>query len=271
MNSDQIAVANGMARRFSAVATGDDSTIRQFIGLIIQYVGSQASCLITTASNNSIASVIGALGAEAADANFTVGSTPGTIDLTNASADTMGEVVDFINGLADYKARLVGLRRADDADTTGALVAVTSQQAKTATGLGLAIDTSVAKQASCSISILDGRLANGSAEGSVGTDSDVARTAINELHQVDGTFTFTGTSVFEVIEVDDALKTDEVVYSNTIGAVIGATTVPGSKAFQANGVGLQARTGKRLLVRARSSSTFAVTNFNVIAVSKVLN
>ena len=271
MNIDQLNLANGLARKTAFAATGDDSTIRQFIGLIIEYVGSQASCLITCASNNAISSKVGAAGAEAADTNFTVGATPGTIDLTNASADTMGEVVDFINGLADYKARLACLRRADDADTVGALVAVTDQQAKVSGGLKLATDTSVCKHVSASISVLDGDIASGSVEGQVGSNSDFPRQAINELQRVDGTLTYSGASVFEIIEVDDVLKTDEVIYSNTIAAAIAASTSAGSFNPTSGGIGIQGRIGKRLIVRARAATSVAVTNFSVIAVIKAYN
>lgn len=273
MNSEIATIAERLMvpRNFAVVA--DDPTTRQFLGMIIEYVGSQASCLITTASNNSIASAVGAAGAEAADANFTVGSTPGTIDLTNAASNTMGEVVDFINGLADYKARLVGLRRADDADTTAALVAVTSQQAKVKGGLGLAIDTSVADQVSVEISVLDGKIANGATEGQVGTDSDSKRAAQNFLRRVDGTLTYSGADVFEVIEVDDAAQSDRVIYSNTISAVLAASTSAGTEDFTNAGLsqGLASDVGKRLILRLRAATSIAITNLNVIGATKVLS
>lgn len=270
-----------LGRNVSMSAGADDSTIRQFVGLIVEYVGAQASCLITTASNNSIASAVGVAGAEAADANFTVGGTPGTIDLTNAAADTMGEVVDFINSLADYRARLVALRRADDADTVGALVAVTSQQAKVpGTGLRLAIDTSVAKHATVEISALDGSMYSGGGTSSqspdtrtirnmAGLNGDFKQNSLVELHQIDETLTYTGAAVTEVIEVDDFARTDEVIYSAP--TIPGATTVAGTKSFGQLGVsGVTARQGKRLLVRLRAASSFAITNLVVYGKIKVL-
>ena len=279
MNPNQLTSMNGLGRNVSMSVTADDPTIRQFVGLIIEYVGSSASCLITTASNNTIASAVGASGAEAADANFTVGSTPGTIDLTNTSSDTMGEVVDFINSLADYRARLVCLRRADDADTTGALVAVSSQQAKVSGGLKLAVDTSVCKHVSAELSVLDGTMYSGGGtasrtvdnltiRGFGGLNGDYKRGSLVELHQLDETLTYSGTAVFEVIEVDDFAKTDEVVYS---GSVPAASTSAGSKSFGQLGVsGITARIGRRFIVRIRAATSVAITNFVVYGKIKSL-
>lgn len=269
----------GLGRNVSMAVTADDPTTRQFVGLIIEYVGASASCLITTASNNTIASAIGAAGAEAADTNFTVGATPGTIDLTNTAADTMGEVVDFINSLADYRARLVCLRRSDDADTTAALVAVTSQQAKVTGGLKLAVDTSVADHVSCELSVLDGTMFSGgrtsgatvdnaTVRGFGGLNGDFKRGSLVELHQVDETLTYSGTGTLEVIEVDDFAKTDEVVYSGSIPA---ASTSAGSKSFGQLGVsGITARLGRRFIVRIRAATSVAVTNLVVYGKIKSL-
>lgn len=242
-------------------ATSTTSNPRQFKGLIIEYIGSSASALITVDAT-SIACAIGAAGAEAADTTFTVGGTPGTIDLTNASADTAGELVDFINGLSGYKARLVGLRRSDDITTSGYFVAAASQQAKGNGGYAVNTAVAVAKHITAEISILDGNIYSGSdakAKYKGGVNSDYSRQSLVELHQVDETLTYTGTGTFEVIEVDDFNKTDEVIYSGTIP---GATTVAGTKSFGQLGIsGITARSGRRLLVRFRAATTLsAVTN-----------
>ena len=268
MNADQAVLAGAMIQNRMMGIGADDPTQRQYLGIIIEYVGAQPSCLITTASNNSIASAVGAASGEVADPNFTVGSTPGTIDLTNAAADTMGEVVDLINGLADYKARLVACRRADDSDTTGALVAVSGIQAKVPGGLGLALDTSVCDHVSCEISALDGMIASGTVEGQVGSNGDSKRVAVNALVRVSGTLAYTGNDLFRVYEVDDENKTDELIYQQLVSVVIAATTVAGSTTFP--GDGIVARNGRRLIVRASAATTMAVTNYNVQGTTKVL-
>lgn len=270
MNNDQAELAINLAQNRSIGIAADDPTTRQFLTMIIKYVGAQASCLITTAANNSIASAVGAAGSEAADANFTVGSTPGTIDLTNAGADTMGEVADFINGLADYECRLVGCLRADDADTTAALVAVTSAQAKVSGGLGLAPDTSVAKNLTFEASCLDGGLANSGnlGEAQVGLNNDNRRVSVNSLLRVAGTLTYTGADSFKVYEVDDENKTAALIYQQLISVVIGASTVAGSTAFPNSGI--VAGNGKRMVVRLAGASSFAVTNFDAQTKTVVL-
>lgn len=270
----QLMQANARNASMSVAAT--NPTIRQFVGIIIEYVGASASCLITTAAGNSIASKIGALGAEAADPLFTIGAAPGTLDLTAAAGDTMGEVVDFINNLADYKARLVGLRRSDTSSTTAYLVAVTDQQAKVAgVGLSLAVSTADAKQVTCELSMLDGNMfSGGNVDKTIrhfgGLNGDYKRNSLVELHQVDETLTYTGTGTFEVIEVDDKAKTDEVIFTSTIP---GASTAAGTKSFGSLGVsGITARIGRRLLVRFRGASTLsAITNLTVYGKLKCLN
>lgn len=267
MNATEAQMARNTVLVRNAAISADDPTQRQFVGMIIEYVGSSASCLITTAANNTIASAVGAAGSEAADANFTVGAVSGTIDLTAAAADTMGEVVDFINGLADYKARLVGLRRADDADTVGALVAVTSQQAKVSGGLKLAVDTSVADHVSFEISALDGTIVPGAAAGNTGLGSDWNRHAENSLRRVDGTFTYSGADLFRIYEVDDENKSDELLFQTTISAVLAASTNAGSEEFPSPGI--TARRGRRLLVRLSAATSIAVTNCSFLGTTTV--
>lgn len=270
MNVNIAMLMQSLARNVSLNATSTTANPRQFKGLIIEYVGAQVSALLTVGAT-SIAVAIGAQGAEAADTNFTVGATPGTIDLTNAAADTAGELVDFINNLTDYRARLVGLRRADVLTTSGYFVAASSQQAKGNGGYAANVAVAVALHLTCELSILDGQMYKGATTGTVdaknlrrmnGIDGDFKKVSSIELHQVDETLTYTGAAVFEVIEVDDFNQTDEVIYSSTIP---GATTVAGTKSFGQLGVsGITARYGKRLLVRFRAASTLsAVTSVTI--------
>lgn len=269
MNVDQAVMAASVIAPRNFAINADDPTQRQFLGIIIQYIGSQASCLITTASNNSIAAAVGAVGATAADANFTVGSTPGTIDLTNTAVDTMGELVDFINGLADYKARLVGCLRADDADTIGALVAVSGVEAKTSTGLGLALDTSVCDHLSFEVSAYDGYIYSGTSKNVPRKDSDFGRQAVNSLVRIAGTLAYTGADLFRVWEMDDFNKTETLIYQQLVSVVLAASTSAGTTTFP--GAGITGRPGTRLLVRASAATTMACTNYNAQVTTKLLN
>ncbi len=68
--------------------------------LQIEYTGAQASCLLVgDATGKTLTSSIGAAGAEAPDAAF---GTAGVLDLTAATADTLEELKDLIDGYADY-------------------------------------------------------------------------------------------------------------------------------------------------------------------------
>ena len=261
MNLSDVQLMNGLARNVAMAATSTTANPRQFKAIAIEYVGASNSALITIASTT-IVSAIGNTGSEAADANFTVGGVPGTIDLTNAAANTAGELVDFINGLTDYKARLIGLRRADVISGAGYFVAASTQQAKGNGGYAVNTAVAVALHVTAELSMLDGNIYSGSSvkdKFTGGVNSDYKRQSLVELIQVDETLTYTGAGVFEVIEVDDFAKTDEVIYSGTIP---GATTVAGTKSFGQLGVaGITAREGRRLLVRFRAASSLsAVTN-----------
>lgn len=276
MNTSEVMLMNGLARNVAMGVAATNPTTRQFVGMIVEYVGSSASCLATTTGGNSLAFAIGALGAEAADTNVQIGATPGTIDMTQAAADTMGEIVDYINNLADYKCRLVGLRRADASATTGYLVAVSGVQCKVAgTGLALAVSTADAKQVTCEISMLDGNMfSGGNVDKTIrqfgGLNGDFKRQSLVELYQVDETLTYTGAGTFEVIEANPFAKTDEVIYTSTIP---GASTAAGTKSFGQLGVsGITARPGCKLLVRFRAAATLsAVTSLAVFGKLKCMS
>lgn len=70
--------------------------------LKIQYVGVSASCLLQgDAVAKTVTSLIGAAGAEVADAAFGVA---GVLDLTGTTVDTLTELAAVINAYADYTA-----------------------------------------------------------------------------------------------------------------------------------------------------------------------
>jgi len=232
-NASDTQLASLLARNTVYAASAVHPTAPQaFVGLIVEYVGAQASCLLTTTGGNSLASAIGAAGSEAADPNFTIGSTSGTIDMTQTTANTMQKIVNFINGLGDYRCRLVGLRYADTSTTTGYLLAVSNQQAKVpGVGYAFAVDTANALNITCEISCLEGAMYSGgsvptgtasASERSVnvrmmgGLNGDYKRDAINTLYSVDETLTYTGAGTFAVYAVNDLLQTDRLLYTGTI-------------------------------------------------------
>jgi hypothetical protein len=138
MDYKQAMLGNLLAHQWARINIDDAD-----VAMVIKYKGSAASCIIEVDNaTGDILSKIGALGAEAADADFTLpaGGTDGTIDVSNAAADTFGEVLAFINGLADYEAFLVGAIPGDS--TNNSLLVKVASPAKVLNGLALQFDTS---------------------------------------------------------------------------------------------------------------------------------
>lgn len=86
----------------------------------------------------------GAAGAEAADSLVTCpsGGTGGTIDLTNAACDTIGEVVDIINASTSDRWKAVNYASLRTDGTNDKFVAAAAASANAAAGLQVVWDTS---------------------------------------------------------------------------------------------------------------------------------
>ena len=130
--------------------TGTDTGI----ALLIQYVptpgGTEGpSGLVEVAADGNLIFTSGTLGAEAADTTLecpVAAPLGGIIDVSNAACDTLGEVVDIINGSTGgvWKAVILDGVRTADADCTGngCLLAAGATQATSTRGLPLYWDTS---------------------------------------------------------------------------------------------------------------------------------
>lgn len=110
------------------------------IVLLVKYIGSSASGTVTVAADGNITFKHGAVGAEANDTSVGGAADSGaTIDVSETTEDTLGEVVDLINGSANWCAVIVdGLR---DDTATDALLLMSASQAKIEGGLQLLADT----------------------------------------------------------------------------------------------------------------------------------
>lgn len=84
-------------------------------GIAIKYVGPQASGTVTVdATDSDITFQHGVAGSEVVDGTIdSGGDDAGVIDHSDANANTMGEVVDIINASPNWKAMLIGCKRAD--------------------------------------------------------------------------------------------------------------------------------------------------------------
>jgi hypothetical protein len=98
--------------------TGDDD-----VALLIRYVGTNTSggTVVVAATTGDITFATGAVGSSAADDTLECpvsGALGGIIDVSNASCDTIGEVVDIINGSPNWRAVPVNALAADVIDAS---------------------------------------------------------------------------------------------------------------------------------------------------------
>jgi hypothetical protein len=204
-------------------------------GLIVRYVGSKASASVTVAANGDLTFKHGAAGAEAVDS--TVGAS-GVIDVSDEAYNTFGEVVDAINASPNWEAYLVEALRADSSNDT--LLAMSETFIVKGGEVTLYKDTSVA----LNIGVRIGKRSNvsGSEERSAA-----------EIYGINSLNTYgSGTSLINVYEIDEAAKSETLIYS----AAGGATTVADAKNFVVNGRGSLAssKVGTHLLVKMVGSA-----------------
>ena len=120
-------------------------------GLIVKYVGTEASGLVLVDASGDITFTHGVLGSEAVDSTINSGlwsgttTSPGIIDVSDSSSMTFGEVVDLINKSPNWVAVLGGVTRTDLANDTLLVMSgsPTAQQAKIDGGIKLYKDSPV--------------------------------------------------------------------------------------------------------------------------------
>lgn len=238
--------------------------------MFIKYTGASQSCLIKTATTTTdLQSVIGVLGSEAADANFTLpsGGTDGTIDVSDATADTMGEVIDFINSLDDYICIPWVTLRAD-ATTAAFIVDTSGKQAKSADldvtgGAVIYWDTTVHLYHGGVISNMSFK--PGTGPGGIGDEEVYDEVgAINKLSHFTITPTYTGTPTCKLHEIAGKVETE--IASVPIGASTAATAFPFKDTY---GQVYTAKAGSRILMRFGGGSALTATASPIIYGSSV--
>lgn len=105
---------------------GQESTPDQVGALIrIRYSGSETSAKISaSATGDTLTSEVGAVGAEAGDANF---GTSGVLSMADAATDIVSEVVAVVDAYTDYECELVS---GDGTTDAGLILNITEWQAK---------------------------------------------------------------------------------------------------------------------------------------------
>jgi hypothetical protein len=214
----------------------------------IKYVGSEESGKVAiVAAAEEFVFTHGDLGSEAADDTIEVGSTEGSIDVSEAEANTLGEIVDIINESPNWEARLIGGLRSDTVENDGTShKAAAAAQAKTDAGITVLNDTNVAL-------IMTAGAFEGAYQNKIGGECvDVDES--NYVHSLvrvvsNGTYG-SGDLTISVYQVDEGTNTETLVAS-WAGA---ATTVEQSKDLFAELGGLTADRGKILKVRMTGSA-----------------
>jgi len=236
MNSDRIAIVNALAIQKAQYATDQISP-----AMVIRYIGPNASGKITVAADGNLEFVTGAVGAEAADTDVVAAT--GIIDVSGATMNTFGEVVDIINASGTWQALLIGALRTDSSDNV--LVAQAVAQAKSNYGVKVYFDSGIAIPISLNISAKAWEVQKG-VDGNPWSPDELDY--INSLIYWRQLNTFdSGVSNINVYEVDKATNRETLIYTEPTAA----TTVVGTRDFSAigNGWGLCAAKGCDLVVR----------------------
>ena len=213
------------------------------VGIVVMYVGSEASATVTVSAGGDITFKHGVAAAEAVDATIdSGGDDDGVIDVSDAGADTLGEVVDLINASANWKAYLKDGLRADSANaSTGSLLEMAETTlTPNVTETDLVLDTS--KTLNMSIRIGSRTMINGTEEHSAA-----------EISRIISTNTFgSGTSKIQVYKMNEANDSETKIFEVSGGA----TTVEQDLELVKNGVGTIAvtKTGEHLLIRLIGSA-----------------
>jgi len=107
----------------------------------IKYIGSEASGTVQVAASTSdMLFKHGDLSSEVADTTIKIGSTAGTIDVSDAAANTVGEIVDHINSSDNWEAVVIDALRSD----TSTAKFLTAAAASANTSFDVNSDTSAA-------------------------------------------------------------------------------------------------------------------------------
>lgn len=237
-------IAQASEKGFSVVDSTD-------VALVVKYIGSQASGKVQTTAG-AILFTHGAVGAEAADTTIGAPALNGTIDITNTTADTFGEVVDLINASANWIAYLVDVLRSDSANaSTGSLTVISATQAKVTGGLQLTKITSKVLNISKALRYAD-YPNDGFKKDGKNVKFAIEAGKWSEVLNVISTNTFvSGTSLIEIHAISRLDGTSRKIFS----ASGGATTVQQTLTLNDNnGRGPASNPDEYLLVRLVGSA-----------------
>jgi hypothetical protein len=215
--------------------------------MVVQYVpalgtgGSSATLAYTTGSTMTFQ----VDGADPAGAD-TIGNTSGELACEAASLDTMGELVDYINGRAAWRAYLVGSLRADL--SSGLLAVSASSAVYDANGLTIYSDTST--NTGVSLAISGEKFVNNGVAGHVKDADDQCE---NEM--LYGSFNVTCVSAPHLRYYTGKQGSTETLITASKLLVSATATLEGEEI--PTGPFIQATRGQRLIMRCITPSAAA--------------
>lgn len=252
--------AEGVGVTLGAVSTD--------VGILIKYVGTSPAggTVEVAAATGDITLKTGVVGTSVADTTVECPlSAPlaGVIDVSDGRCNTLGEVVDHINGSANWRAVIVDGLRSDSSDNT--LITLAESSASLVKGKPLLKDTTVALNVTVALEPfdrLDIRNYFSASGTSVAFNSKPQGDHRGVLFFASGTFTGTGADTFEVISAAQNLQrctlgaADTVCSASEDAATILSTpggTTGVNKEYKNIVYG---RLGDKFLVRLKAATTF---------------
>lgn len=234
-----------MQSYLGGVVVADSQTaVDTQVMFLIKYVGSQNSATFEVAANGDITLKHGVAASEVVDNTVECdasiaasGSRNGIIDVSDPACDTLGEVMNVLNGQTNnwILVPVTGLLSDDmNAGGSGALAAQAATQAKLTNGFGARLATADAKNSTlcvCKPEMLTDinqyltSQRSGAGATYIKENAFVGRTWIAGNR---GTYTFTGASAWSVLLVRtkySKTSSTEVVTTLLSGTPTGATTV----------------------------------------------
>lgn len=245
--------------------SADDSDV----AIIVKYIGTSASATVEVAdATGDITFKDGAAGSEAVVDDFECpvsGALGGVIDVSDAACNTLGEVVDTINGnctgcnASAWRAVILDGLRADSSNNTMQTLAATSAQVLNGVNLVWETDTAfMATRAMTTMRTIQPYIDN--------KDNDLVSDPFAGTRGVvmiaKGTSTYgSGTSALEVISVKVTNGTKGSETTTTLWSQAGGATTA-EKVFDVfNDYGLHSKKGEKLLVRLKNSAAMASVTF----------
>ncbi len=256
MNIDQINEARALATPVPQIFIADDT----FPAIVIQYVptlGTGGTSASFTLANDSFQFLVDSASPAGTDA---IGVT-GKVDVSSSTYDTMGELVDYINGRQAWRAYLVGSLRAD---TAIGLLAKTATTCHGANGTTVYIDTTDYDVHSLAIS--GEQFINNGKRGHV---TDAADACINALMY--GSFLIsTDSDDLTITYYTGAQGSAEVALTGGESITLSTATVHGEENYTQPFI--EATRGQRLIARITTASAVMGTpTFSVIGETQVLS